>query len=61
MTKNQPIELLGYAEIEAVTGIPSNLLRQWAKRGKLPEPDFRVGQSPAWYRTTIDAWNTITK
>lgn len=52
-----PGELVTYHEISRATGIPAGTLRQWSNRGKLPEPDFRIGQSPAWYRTTFDAWN----
>jgi predicted DNA-binding transcriptional regulator AlpA len=59
--KKQPVELVTYLEIEALTGVSQNLLRQWSYRGKLPEPDFRIGRSPAWYKSTIDDWNFARK
>lgn len=55
--RKQPVELVTYPEIEALTGVSQNLLRQWSYRGKLPEPDFRIGRSPAWYKATIDEWH----
>lgn len=49
-------ELYDYAKIAAETGIDPAKLRVWHQRGKLPESDFRVGQSPAWTAATIHPW-----
>lgn len=56
MTKRQPIQLVDYAGISAVTGVDVRTLRVWAGRGHLPDPDVRLGQSPGWYPATIQRW-----
>lgn len=56
--KRTPTDLIGYTEIGARTGIPQSTLRAWKTRGRLPEPDFTVGNSPAWFPETIDPWIT---
>ncbi|QAY16144.1 MerR-like helix-turn-helix DNA binding domain protein [Arthrobacter phage Sonali] len=38
------------------TGLTPNLLRQWKNRGKLPEPTYTLGQSPAWSGEPIESW-----
>jgi hypothetical protein len=38
------------------TGIRPGTLRQWKLRGRLPEPTFHIGQSPAWSGKPIEAW-----
>ncbi|WP_461164650.1 hypothetical protein [Arthrobacter sp. R4-81] len=53
---NPEVPLLGYAEIAAATGQDIGLIRVWMNRGKLPSPDFRLGQSPGWLEETISPW-----
>lgn len=48
--------LYTYVEIAAGTGLPVAKLRVWVHRGKLPAPDFIVGQSPAWLPASIEPW-----
>ncbi|QGJ93478.1 excise [Arthrobacter phage Mufasa8] len=43
-------------ELADKTGIEYNTLRQWKNRGKLPEPTFHFGQSPAWSGKPIEEW-----
>ncbi|HEX9230044.1 MAG TPA: MerR family transcriptional regulator, partial [Arthrobacter sp.] len=45
-----------YKEVEEKSGVKAATLRVWHNRGKLPEPDFTVGQSPAWKPETIQPW-----
>lgn len=45
--------ILTYADLAERWGMEENTLRQWRFRGKLPEPDLVVGNSPAWYEKTI--------
>lgn len=54
--KKKPIHLLGYQEIADELGVKVNLIRVWVIRGKLPEPDYRLGQSPGWLEETIRPW-----
>lgn len=50
------IALYDYQRISAELGIPTANLRVWFQRGKLPEPDYRLGQSPGWLAETIRPW-----
>lgn len=50
------VALYDYARISAETGIPPQKLRVWFQRGKLPEADYRLGQSPGWLTETIRPW-----
>lgn len=54
--KHETIVLMDYAAIAQKTGIEATVLRLHASRGKMPEPDYRVSQSPGWLPETIDAW-----
>jgi hypothetical protein len=45
--------LVTYADLSARLGVPVNTLRQWQHRGKLPEPDFRVGREPVWLPASV--------
>lgn len=52
----KPVELWTYAQIGELTGITAGTLRVWRSRGKLPEPDFLVGEWPAWKEATVRDW-----
>jgi hypothetical protein len=41
-----------HRKMAARTGDPSHI-----RPGDLPEPDRYAGQSPLWFRSTIDRWN----
>ncbi|WP_457972864.1 hypothetical protein [Arthrobacter sp. D1-17] len=57
MTEEKPtIPLLGYADLARETGHDVGLIRVWLNRGKLPTPDYRLGQSPGWLQETISPW-----
>ena len=43
-------------DLAEVTGVPYNTLRQWKNRGKLPEPNYHLGQSSAWAGKKIEEW-----
>lgn len=45
--------LLTYDDLSERWGVKTATLMVWKHRGKLPEPDIIVGQSPAWYEDTI--------
>lgn len=48
--------LWGYADVAGHCEISNAVARQWKVRGKLPEPDFVVSGSPAWWPATIQKW-----
>lgn len=48
--------LYEYADLSRLSGIDAATIRVWKARGKLPAPDFVVGQSPAWKPETVEAW-----
>jgi hypothetical protein len=54
--KKEATRLLDYAAISEMTGYPVATIRMWANRGKVPPPDFRVANSPAWLPETIASW-----
>lgn len=56
MAPKKTVSLYDYARISTETGIPATKLRVWFQRGKLPEPDYRLGQSPGWLAETIRPW-----
>lgn len=58
MTKKKrgTVVLLDYAAVAEMTGIDVAHLRVYASRGRMPEPDYRVSQSPGWLPETIQAW-----
>lgn len=43
-------------DLAEATGIRPGTLRQWKNRGRLPEPTYHLGQSPAWSGKAIEAW-----
>lgn len=52
--KSPAPQLLTYEDLVLRYGVPVNTLRQWVRRGKLPEPDYRVGKSPAWLPSSLE-------
>lgn len=50
------LKWLTYRDLATATGLPLARIRMWGGRGQLPAPDFRVGQSPAWYPGTVAEW-----
>jgi len=50
------IALYDYQRISAESHVPVATLRVWHQRGKLPEPGYRLGQSPGWLAETIRPW-----
>lgn len=54
--KHETIILMDYAAIAERTGVEVKRLRLWASRGKMPEPDYKVSQSPGWLPASIEEW-----
>lgn len=56
------VEYMGAAEVAAyvtrVHGRPiaGSTIRQYAAKGRMPEPDVRVGPVSGWSAKTIDEW-----
>lgn len=61
MATKKTVELFDYNRIGAALGVPASKLRVWHQRGKLPEPDFRLGQSPGWLAENIEPWIQLQK
>lgn len=51
-----PAEYLGIAEVAERMGVTAATVRSYRSRGQLPEPDVKLGQSPGWQPSTIEAW-----
>lgn len=54
--KHETIVLMDYAAIAQATGLEPAVLRLWRSRGKMPEPDYMIAQSPGWLAGTIEDW-----
>lgn len=50
------VVLMDYEAVAERTGIDVQHLRTYAARGRMPEPDYRVSQSPGWLPETIEEW-----
>lgn len=61
MATKKTVELFDYNRISAALGVSTPKLRVWHQRGKLPEPDFRLGQSPGWLAETIEPWIRVQR
>lgn len=49
-------DLLDSAALAALLGVRPQTISQYRRRRTLPDPDVIVGRSPAWRRSTIEAW-----
>lgn len=49
-------QIYDYAMIAAATGHNAQTLRVMQARGRMPKPDYRLGQSPGWDPATIEPW-----
>lgn len=49
-------DLLDSAALAALLGVERSTISQYRRRRTLPDPDVVVGRSPAWRRSTIEAW-----
>ena len=48
--------MYGIAEIAAALRVPSATVAHWHRRGKLPDPDERLGDAPVWSARHIEPW-----
>lgn len=48
--------LLGYRDISIRTGVSEATLRNYRRRGYLPEPDLMLADRPRWHLSTIVEW-----
>jgi len=48
--------LLAYKEIAEQSGVGEATLRNYRRRGYLPEPDVMLADRPRWRASTIDKW-----
>jgi ParB-like chromosome segregation protein Spo0J/predicted DNA-binding transcriptional regulator AlpA len=50
--------VLGMAELAEYIGAKRPTVYKWQQRGQLPPADLTVSGQPAWYSSTIDAWQS---
>jgi hypothetical protein len=53
---NERLDLVGLAEVAAITGWPRNTVRVYRGRGQLPKPITELACGPIWYRKEIEKW-----
>ncbi len=44
------------ADAAALVGVDPATWRKYVSDGRAPQPDGRLGRTPWWTRSTIDAW-----
>jgi predicted DNA-binding transcriptional regulator AlpA len=49
-------EPLDMAAVARLLGLTSQTVRKYRSEGRMPEPDWMIGRSPAWRRSTIEGW-----
>lgn len=47
---------LDYQDIETMTGLTVDTVKQYRYSGKFPEPDNQFGQSPVWIAAHVYEW-----
>ena len=50
------VQYLGPAEVAARVGLAPATIRDYAAKGRMPEPDVRIGPNAGWTEASIDAW-----
>jgi hypothetical protein len=50
------VRLYGITEIAEAVGQSPNLVKQWHKRGKLPNPSAVLAMGPVWSARVIEPW-----
>lgn len=53
--------LLGYKEISELSGVGAATLRNYRRRGYMPEPDVMLADRPRWRSSTIEKWMRMRK
>lgn len=48
--------LMTINKVSAYVGLPKRTISIYHGRGNMPKPDLRLGQTPLWFRDTIDTW-----
>lgn len=51
-----PSDIFTQAEILNKFGCKLGTYNLWSARGKIPQPSMRIGNSPIWFRTDLEAW-----
>lgn len=49
-------ELVDMRGLAAMLGIGYETVRKYRRVGRLPAPDYTMGRSPVWKRSTIERW-----
>lgn len=53
-------DLIGLTEIAELLKVERNVVDQWRRRGRLPDPLKIVSGNPVWARQDIEAWAVET-
>lgn len=51
-----PMEVAAYIDRVHGKQVTPETIRQYAAKGKMPEPDVRIGPNGGWSEATIDEW-----
>jgi predicted DNA-binding transcriptional regulator AlpA len=58
---NYSEELMSARDLAEYAKLPYKHLWTYQKRGILPMPDFHLGKSPVWKKSSVLAWDTARK
>ena len=53
--------LLGYKDVAGIIGVGEATLRNYRRRGYMPQPDVMLADRPRWRETTIKEWKRLRK
>jgi predicted DNA-binding transcriptional regulator AlpA len=49
-------DLMGFAEVADLLGVPKRTAARYAKRSDFPEPVRRLASGPIWVRRDVERW-----
>jgi prophage regulatory protein len=52
----RPRDLVGFAEVVDLLGVPRRTVARYAKRADFPEPFVRLASGPIWLRGEVERW-----
>lgn len=52
----RPEDLVGFAEVAGMLGVPRRTAARYVKRADFPAPFVRLASGPIWLRRDIEKW-----
>jgi predicted DNA-binding transcriptional regulator AlpA len=55
----RPRELVGFAEVVELLGVPRRTVARYVQRDDFPEPYVRLRAGPIWLRGDVEKWGKV--